>query len=142
MNAYDLTGLRPTPPQPPAVNIHKLSCAHGWYFYSDADGLFEVRWTCWANDVNWFYHISAGVRAIIDGDVWEGGLEFWINFSYAGKNAPHPAEDPWYWFHGTIPRVSNYDWVQYSDVIDFLVNVKGDEGWANLDFFGTLFLTP
>jgi hypothetical protein len=32
--------------------------------------------------------------------------------------------------------------VQYSDVIDFLVNVKGDEGWANLDFFGTLFLTP
>jgi RHS repeat-associated protein len=135
----DPNGLHPMPP--PGGTAPAISCRHGWYYFADSDGTFYLNYACWAHAVYWWYHISRAVRAITISDVRETGLDYWVNWGPHHKNAPH-FEFSWYWFHGTMSGVKNYDYVTYQDYFYFEVEVGGDTGQAWLFIAGTIRLTP
>jgi RHS repeat-associated protein len=140
VSQVDPTGLSPMP-APGNTRPQPISCAHGWYTFYDADGTFYLNYVCGYHELVWHYRLSAAVRSIIIGDVSETGLKYWVNGLARPQNAPH-VRYAWYYFHGTMSNVHNYNIVMYQDNFDFPVEVDGDTGEADVPISGMVRLTP
>lgn len=114
-----------------------LSC-EGSLTRTDSNGQFDAQYTCYATYgvVAWGFKLSAGVQAIVVGNVSERGLSWWRNGAAMPQNAPHnvPAS---YHFHGTMSPTYNPCHVDYQDYLTFRHNV-GPGGTGSVTFAGGL----
>ncbi|MGC9670269.1 hypothetical protein ACNTMW_27465 [Planosporangium sp. 12N6] len=120
----------------PAANDY-LSC-EGNLTRTDSNGRFDAQYTCYATYgvVAWGFRLSAGVQAIVVGNVNERGLSWWRNGAAMPQNAPHtvPAS---YQFHGSMSPTYNPCHVDYQDYLTFRHNV-GPGGTGSVTFAGGL----
>jgi hypothetical protein len=104
------------------------------YQWSDSNGTFEVQHGCRSSWAPWGYTVSDSLCAIAVTPAREWGMLYSRN-GVAQTNGTSHTEWCTYTFHGSF-RASDYDKVQYHDVITFDVEAGGHHGTAQIDFYG------
>lgn len=105
----------------------------------DSNASFDIQYSCNSpRTLAWGLKLKPAVQRIVVGNVSEGGLTWWRNLAYAGKNAPHTVP-PSYLFHGTMNPVYAGNDIDYQDYITFRHNV-GSGGTGSVTWAGSVVL--
>lgn len=137
-SALDATSVSPANPPPGGGGgAEPLNCNQAYYF-SDGDGTFSYQHACGGSTSPWGYRISAAIQKIIISSVHESGMCWTRNGAARGCQASH-TEPKSYQFHGTFNPVHGGDYIAYSDIYTFTVEVGGDIGQATLSVRGYIF---
>lgn len=133
-------GLRADGPSPVRVQAtgDKMWC-WGSIVDQDANASFDIQYSCNSpRTLAWGLKLKPAVQRIVVGNVSEGGLTWWRNLAYAGKNAPHTVP-PSYLFHGTMNPVYAGNDIDYQDYLTFRHNV-GSGGTGSVTWAGSVVL--
>jgi hypothetical protein len=113
-----------------------LYCNHA-YSFSDSDGTFTFQHKCGGTTGPWGYRLSAGLCSLVVSDVAEKGMSWKRNGKTQGANAAHPAEYCGYQYHAAFNPDHDYDFINYSDTLDFQIDIDGEVGAADVVAYGS-----
>ena len=113
-----------------------LYCNHA-YSFSDSNGTFTFQHKCGGTTGPWGYRLSAGLCSLVVSDVAEKGMAWKRNGTTQGANAAHPAEYCGYQYHAAFNPDHDYDFINYSDTLDFEIDIDGEVGAADVVAFGS-----
>lgn len=100
-----------------------LYCNHA-YSFSDSDGTFTFQHKCGGTTGPW--------GSLVVSDVAEKGMTWTRNGKRQGANAGHPAEYCGYQYHAAFNPDHDYDYITYSDTMDFTIDIDGVTGAADV----------
>lgn len=113
-----------------------LYCNHA-YSFSDSNGTFTFQHKCGGTTGPWGYRLSAGLCSLVVSDVAEKGMTWKRNGTTEPRNAAHPAEYCGYQYHAAFNPDHDYDFINYSDTLDFEIDIDGEVGAADVVAFGS-----
>jgi hypothetical protein len=112
-----------------------LYCNHA-YSFSDSDGNYTFQHKCGGTTGPWGYRLSTGLCSLVVSEVHELGMAWTRNGKRQGANTGH-TEECRYQFHGNYNPDHDYDFLTYSDTLDFTIDIDGDVGAADVVAHGS-----